>query len=404
MGSIFDKNVSAPEKGPYIWIKFKADGVVQRKPIGRVKPAGLTKAQVRTREKELRRLAADVLAKIEGDIVAGRYGLEDASRPTSPPRFFADVATAWVERRRKANERDPMVHRAWRDDRCRVNRHLKPFFGRMRVDRVGPAEVKRFIAAKRGGLARQTIVNCLSLLSRMYNDLKEEGEAVINPVAQLDRATRRAIGPRRDPRSTPFLRQKANIRAVHLALEEPVQVMFDVGVFAGLRTGEIQALEPEDIDLGRRRIVVARSVGGPLKDNDIRVVPILDSLMPVLRSWMVRHPGSGPLFPPTRGGGRYMRKQTLHRHLRKALKACDLPVELTWYQCTRHTFASHWVMDGRPIEKLQEILGHSSVTVTERYAHLSPEMFTEADFAAVAVDLSQPQVLPLGVRKEDRKR
>ena len=46
--------------------------------------------------------------------------------------------------------------------------------------------------------------------------------------------------------------------------------------------------------------------------------------------------------------------------------------------------------DGRPIEKLQEILGHSSVTVTERYAHLGPEMFTEADFAAVAVDLSQP--------------
>jgi hypothetical protein len=30
---------------------------------------------------------------------------------------------------------------------------------------------------------------------------------------------------------------------------------------------------------------------------------------------------------------------------------------LNWYRCTRHTFASHWVMDGRPIEKLKEILG-----------------------------------------------
>jgi integrase len=61
---------------------------------------------------------------------------------------------------------------------------------------------------------------------------------------------------------------------------------------------------------------------------------------------------------------------------------------LNWYRCTRHTFASHRVMDGRPIEKLKEILGHSTVQVTERYAHLRVDLFGPADLAAMAVDLT----------------
>ena len=42
-------------------------------------------------------------------------------------------------------------------------------------------------------------------------------------------------------------------------------------------------------------------------------------------------------------------------------------------------------MDGRPIEKLRDILGHSSVTTTERYAHLRPDAFSAEDHAAVCV-------------------
>jgi hypothetical protein len=45
-------------------------------------------------------------------------------------------------------------------------------------------------------------------------------------------------------------------------------------------------------------------------------------------------------------------------------------------------------MDGRPIEKLKEILGHSTVQVTERYAHLKLDLFRLEDLAAMAVDLT----------------
>jgi len=83
------------------------------------------------------------------------------------------------------------------------------------------------------------------------------------------------------------------------------------------------------------------------------------------------------------------------RYLRSKVQAWRASRRLTWYPCTRHTFASHRVMNGRPIEKLQEIPGHSPVTVTEGSAHLGPKMFTRDDFAAIDVDLSEPVVLPL---------
>jgi len=61
---------------------------------------------------------------------------------------------------------------------------------------------------------------------------------------------------------------------------------------------------------------------------------------------------------------------------------------LGWYEATRHTFASQWVMAGGSIEKLKEILGHYSVVMTERYAHLKPELFTPKDMAVIDLDLA----------------
>jgi integrase len=201
-------------------------------------------------------------------------------------------------------------------------------------------------------------------------------------------------------------RTKGEIRSVYLHLPvadsatRPYRVCFAVGVFAGLRTGEVLALDwQRDVDLGRRRIHVQWQVKegdlAPVKDNDSRVVPILDSLLPILSEWRLITGGSGLLFPPIRGrGGRpgnppmFRKPHALHKHFNAALVEAGVTPRLTWYQGTRHTFSSHWVMDGGTLEMLREILGHSSVKVTERYAHLIPEMYTEVDRSRVQVDLS----------------
>lgn len=51
---------------------------------------------------------------------------------------------------------------------------------------------------------------------------------------------------------------------------------------------------------------------------------------------------------------------------------------MRWHDL-RHTFSSHWMIDGGDIFKLSRILGHSNVKVTMRYAHLAPTAF-EADY------------------------
>jgi hypothetical protein len=94
-----------------------------------------------------------------------------------------------------------------------------------------------------------------------------------------------------------------------------------------------------------------------------------------------------------------MRPHTLHRHLRKAREACKLSA-LTWYQATRHTFASQWVLNNGSMEKLSLILGHSSVWVTQRYAHLRPDLFRETDYRMLDIDLTAPaQALELTARQ-----
>ena len=79
----------------------------------------------------------------------------------------------------------------------------------------------------------------------------------------------------------------------------------------------------------------------------------------------------------------------MSRYLRDALEKLELQKEgLGWYQATRHTFASQFVLAGGSLETLRRILGHSTVLVTERYAHLQPDHFAEADLGRMTVDFS----------------
>jgi hypothetical protein len=128
------------------------------------------------------------------------------------------------------------------------------------------------------------------------------------------------------------------------------------------------------------------------------MVPILDALHPILSEWKLKTGGEGRVVPPLRCDGVKIDKNTPAAYLRAALTRLGLAREgLGWYEATRHTFASQWCMAGGSIEKLKEILGHYSVVVTERYAHLKPELFTARDLGTLALDLraGAAEVAPL---------
>ncbi len=339
--------------------------------------------------------ARRMLAKILSDAALGTVGLKPDTKnaPT-----LGELSAPWLKRREK-------THRAWRDDACRWRVHLGPAFDALKPHEVDAATIRRFVEGKLAeGLAASTVGHCIRLLSTFFCDVVEQGHAASNPIAALPRSTRRLYRSTHDPRTTGFLEKLEDIRRVFLALPEPINVAFAVGAFAGLRTGEVLGLTWPDIDLEGRRIHVRQQIQdgkvGPLKDSESRVVPLQASLAPILAAYKLATGADGFLFKPAvpdRGGRpelgsepQFMRPQTLHAHLSKALTECGLP-KLTWYMCSRHTFASQFVLGGGSLEVLRQVMGHSSVTTTERYSHLKPDLFRESAFDVMKVDLGAPK-------------
>ena len=126
---------------------------------------------------------------------------------------------------------------------------------------------------------------------------------------------------------------------------------------------------------------------------------ILDALHPILAAWQLETGGKGLVIPPLRSDGEKIDKHTPGKYLRPVLKELGWKAVAeyrdAWYAATRHTFASHWVMAGASIEKLKEVLGHYSVVVTERYAHLKPELFTAEDLGTLSLDFAPVLTPPI---------
>lgn len=337
--------------------------------------------------RELAELA--LLGKL-GDLARGKAAVPVRRKVSTLAALVPDL----LDRRDKTHRNTPTERGRWEN-------HIEPTIGHLRPDEVTPAVLRRLIEDKLAGgkldrkgkktddaLSSTTVRNLIALVSTIYTDLVERGEAAANPVSRLPRATRRLIRVAHDPTTTPFVEQLADIRRIFLALPEPYSIAYTIGAMAGLRTGEVRALRWVHVDLDRGRIHVRESTDGPLKDDDSRIVPIQNPLVVLLKSWKLR---AGPSELVVNGRKtsrtRFLGEHLMGEKLRETLTSLGLP-RLTWYQATRHTFASQWVLADGTIEKLRVVLGHSSVAITERYAHLRPDHFTEQDTSRVVVDLS----------------
>lgn len=116
--------------------------------------------------------------------------------------------------------------------------------------------------------------------------------------------------------------------------------------------------------LGRAAIFGGKAHFHRTKNRQSRSVPIPKEVEEA--ALKVAMPGAGRLFVSCRAA------------FRGAYERCgfDTPGQLT--HILRHTFASHYMMAGGDILSLQRILGHSSITMTMRYAHLSPDHLESA--------------------------
>jgi integrase len=319
------------------------------------------------------------------------------------------------------------THSTAKDDRIRWEKHLSPIVGEMKLDEVTPSFIRKsIILPKLAEVSSSTVKRIVALLSTFYSDQLEDERVANNPCRLLQKKTRRLMKEAHDPLTTPWLERVEDIRRLHQALEGSVSRAFVIGALAGLRSGELIGLDWSQINLEKRLITVDRQYvvkkrllgspkGGQISNHKSRTVPIQESLYPLLAEARLaasvsdriiyRKGVKGQVFactglvcPPLTLKGRrpkdrpaderYLTENTLGRYLGQVLAFLQIP-PLTWYQATRHTFASHWVTNGGPLPQLQKIMGHTTYRVTERYAHIA-EKYRQADHDRVVVNFLAP--------------
>lgn len=303
----------------------------------------------------------------------------------------------WLSAREKRGSR------AIRTERLCWGKHVAPsWIAAMPLRRITRAHVVRFVReleAKRHArtgalLSRQTLVHALNLLRRSLGDAADEGKIAANPASDVRITKNRASSAQ--PWTFLTLAEIARLEALPVCagtesaplarnrngtesdtLTPAQRTIFIVGIYTGLRDGEMWALRWGDVVLDEERpeILVRASNDGATKSGRVRRVPLLEPARLELERWKQLRPGiAGALvFPSADGSQHACGYDADWPRVKRELLKIERRVRL--YDL-RHTCASHLVQGswGR-VYSLAEIaawLGHSNISITMRYSHLAP--------------------------------
>jgi integrase len=177
----------------------------------------------------------------------------------------------------------------------------------------------------------------------------------------------------------------AEAAALIAAMQPKDQAALGLAVYAGLRLGELLALDVSAVDLEGGWIHVRRSWDPgakqfvPPKSRKPRKVPIIDKLAKLLANHFVLldHPSDGLLFPSAKNAEWPTDPAILRRRTCKQWD--DIGLDRLGFHEGRHTFASIGIAAGLNAKTLSTYLGHATITITlDRYGHLMPGSEVEA--------------------------
>jgi integrase/recombinase XerC len=278
-------------------------------------------------------------------------------------RGDADLVPAFL--RYLAAERGASAHtlRSYAADLA----ELQTFLRGARVPGLAAADarvLRGYLAWLHGrGLAKSSIARKLASVRSCYRFLARRELVAANPARQL-------ASPRL-PRRLPSVLPKDESKDLLDAPSEDTlagrrdRALLELLYASGLRVAECCGLDLEDLD---RRHGTVRVMG---KGSKERVVPVGEIALEALDAYLDRRGGgNGPLFRNARGTR--LSTRSVHSIVRRRARAAGLARRVTPHTL-RHTFATHLLGEGADLRFIQELLGHSRLSTTQRYTHVSPE-------------------------------
>ncbi len=245
---------------------------------------------------------------------------------------------------------------------------------------VDSLAVRSYLAhLHRDGLANRSLARHLSTLRSFFRWACREGHLEKNPA--------RGLPAPRVPKALPRALTLPDTEKLLSADEDETFVpereraLFELLYATGLRVSETAGLDLEDVDFAMRLVRVTG------KGNRERIVPFGEAAAEALREYLpsrdaLRHAGGRgagsrgpePLFVNARGGR--LTPRSMARLLKRRLRAAGLPEEISPH-ALRHTFATHLLQAGADLRAIQELLGHASLSTTQKYTHLDAARLAE---------------------------
>ena len=226
---------------------------------------------------------------------------------------------------------------------------------------VSPAQVEDVKLRRAARVSRSTVDKDLGVLKAFFNWCMAQGLATSNPV-------RKVKSFREDNTRLRYLTETEYQRLVAAATKVRSPSLADkitLAVHTGLRRGNLFRLRWDQIDFLNRVLRVSRT-----KANHPHAVPLNKTALETLERLHRDRSDSPFVFPHVGGKHDGQPVKDVKNAFHAALDAAGIE-DFTWHDL-RHTFASWLVMRGASLRAVADLLGHRSLKMAMRYAHLSP--------------------------------
>jgi integrase len=255
----------------------------------------------------------------------------------------------------------------WDDDQNQINRRLNPVIGKLRLQTITVKDLSIIHSKEKERTSACTANHLLTTIKRMFNLAVKWGLIEKSPAAELEKFKE---GPLRErylskeelPRFLKALEEgedRLSVAALRLLL------------YTGCRREEILSTQWANVRLDEERIYLPKTKNGQSRTVHLnaKAKEVVEELL-AKKDQDERTRNSQYVFP-SRQGTKKGYIYDLRVPFEKACKAAG--IENFHVHDLRHTFASMAVSSGADLYAVQRLLGHSDISMTQRYAHLAAD-------------------------------
>lgn len=237
--------------------------------------------------------------------------------------------------------------------------------------------IREFLGCLYGGYKRTTIARKLSSIRSFFFFLERNNLVKSNPAGDISAPRQAAYIPAYLPVDDMFRLLEGPDKGKPLGLRD--LAILELLYSTGIRVSELAGLNISDLDSDQQLVKVMG------KGKKERIVPVgryalkaindyLEAVIYLREKGNVTKPANDPLFINYRG--RRLTTRSVSSIIKKYVTECGLMNEITPHSL-RHTFATHMLDGGADLRSVQELLGHVSLSTTQKYTHVSLDKLME---------------------------